>query len=122
MRRFIDTKSHKLIRGELVKPVVKAFLLIVMALFSLKAYSYSVPMNCSFVNQSYATCTLYNNSVRPIYCTANARGRTWRGFWVNASGHGVVYPGQFMNVYVRAHNPYYDPIVSARAVAHCRYY
>jgi len=78
--------------------------------------------NC-FVNGGVnAVCEACNYSYnRPVRCAMQIRGMSSRGFWFNGNQFGVLYPGQCMNGYVYANNPYVDPLVDANASVNCQF-
>lgn len=99
---------------------MKKIVFLVMALSFQVASAFSVQGSCH-VDGASASCEIYNQWAYPAYCIANAKGRTSYGFWANGVVQGWVYPGQSLNVYVYATNPWQDPLINATVSANCNF-
>ena len=101
----------------------KIVLVLALGLFSTASFSqvrrwFHTPMNC-YISGSVARCQATNYRFRPIYCEAQASAVTSFGYRLNGFFRGWVQPRQSAFVFIRANNPYRDPIVQARANARC---
>ncbi len=105
--------------------ILKALALTFLLFYSLKSFSYqwfNVQANCYINNYSSASCQACNwNSYRPMFCHMNVSAQSSRGAFFNAFQNGYVYPGQCITGFVRANNPYFDPLVFAQANVRCRF-
>ncbi|MGI4992000.1 hypothetical protein ACRXCV_05195 [Halobacteriovorax sp. GFR7] len=94
---------------------------IVGSLSNAQAYV-SANANCWVNGGGQAVCEVCNHYYsRPIYCNMNMRGLTAYGAWMTAFQNGYVMPGQCINGFVRANNPYVDPLVDANVNFNCRF-
>lgn len=72
-----------------------------------------------FVNREVAVARIWNTTYRPVLCSGQAFGQTWRNLTLNAFINGaLIYPNQSMDVYV--YSNYYDPMVRAWAQVDCQ--
>lgn len=102
--------------------------LLIVALAFLSTFTYAVEKrvnlnaNCYVNGGANAVCEVCNFAYsRPVQCAMQIRGLTSRRFWFNGHQNGIVYPGQCMNGYVYANNPYVDPLIDAQARVNCRF-
>ncbi len=105
--------------------LIKALAIAAVLLFSTKVTAYNwfnLQANCYINNYSSASCQACNwNFYRPIFCQMRVNAQTSRGAFFNAFQNAYVYPGQCMNGFVNANNPYFDPLVFANAHVVCRF-
>jgi len=81
---------------------------------------FQVSARCQ-VNAGQASCAVYNQYYRPIYCRVQGGGTTYFGMYMNGNINGWVRPGANMFLNVWAQNPSRDPMVRAYANAQCRF-
>ena len=111
----------KQINKELEVKVIIVILGLVLGSAANAQQWFSVNANCS-VNAGNIQCTACNYSYnRAISCRLDARAVSAYGYWMNQYNTGTLYPGNCMNVYIYANNPYNDPIVNGSASAQCRF-
>lgn len=99
--------------------------LMIFLCLSLSSFAYNwfpVQSFCQLTGGVGASCQVCNyQGYRPIFCVMNINGSSAYGAYFNGHQRGLVYPGLCMNGFVRAYNPYRDPLVSANAVTQCRF-
>lgn len=76
------------------------------------------PINC-FIDGRGASCQTTNYRFNSIFCEAQAFAQTSYGYVLNGFYQGWIQPGQSAFVYVRANNPFTDPVIRANATARC---
>ena len=102
--------------------MMKFKVLLATLFLSVSTYAVNLRANCWVNGGVNAVCEACNFSYhRPIFCSMQVRGVSSRGFWFNGMQSGVVYPGQCINGYVYANNPYIDPLVHATANTQCQF-
>ena len=85
-------------------------------------YKINMRANCFINGGANAVCEVCNYQFsRPILCQMTMRGLTSRRFFMNGQQTGVVLPGQCMQGFVYANNPYVDPLIDAQANVSCRF-
>lgn len=102
---------------------MKKLFILTILLFSVSASSqvrrwFYQPMNC-YIDGFGARCQTINHRFQPIYCEAQAVGLTSYGFSLRSFFRGWIQRGQSAYVFVRANNPYRDPLVNVHAQARC---
>jgi len=98
------------------------FILCSSSFANVEKRGFSLNANCYLNGGSNAVCEACNFQYnRVIRCSMQIRGMSSRGFWFNGYQNAIVYPGQCMNGYVYANNPYVDPLVDSQARVNCSF-
>lgn len=100
---------------------MKKIFLLSSILLSLNSFAFYAQVNCEIQYGATAACTVYNQFPRPIYCQLNGNGQTQSGAYVNLYGNGWVAPYDSANLFIKANNPYIDPLVFVNANANCTF-
>ncbi|MEE3079841.1 MAG: hypothetical protein VX341_10930 [Bdellovibrionota bacterium] len=105
-----------------MKSLIKIISFLIIS-YSASAFNwFPVQSYCQLNQGQGASCQVCNwQGYRPIFCRMNVVGRSSYGAFFNGFQQGWVYPGQCISGFVRANNPYYDPLVFANANAQCRF-
>lgn len=101
---------------------MKKLSVLALVLMSFQAQAwFNLNANCYIQGGVQAQCEVCNFiSYRPIRCVMNVRGVSSYGAHMTAQLNGIIQPGVCANGYVRANNPYIDPLVHATAVVRCQ--
>lgn len=102
---------------------MKKLILIASTLLTLstaaEARYFQMGVQC-YAGQAKAECVAYNDSNQVLFCRGKIYGETSYGYRAKGSQKGTVYPGQRFYMYVRANNPYQDPLIDAWGNVECR--
>lgn len=105
-----------------MKKFMMLFVFVVVGFLSTTQAYVNASANCWVNGGGQAVCEVCNSYYSsPIACRMNIRGLTANGYWLNGRQSGYVMPGQCINGYVRANNPYVDPLIDANVNFNCRF-
>lgn len=99
---------------------MKNLAIFIASLITINTQAQYLNAQCSFTAEK-GTCYVRNELNYPIKCNLYARGVLPNGTYVNGNVWGTVLPGQVAHITVRAHNPYFMPLIDVQGWAECNF-